>query len=73
MTSTDYAMRTRTALSVADAEAHVREHLAAEGFGVLTEIDVAGTLKAKLDLDRSAYKLLGACRPQLADRDPSRG
>ncbi len=68
MKSTDYAMKTRTGLSVAEAEAHVREQLAAEGFGVLTDIDIAGTLKTKLGVDRPEYKLLGACRPQFADR-----
>ncbi len=67
MTTTDYAMKTRTSLSPEEAEALVREHLAAEGFGVLTEIDVAETLRAKLGVERSAYKILGACRPQLAD------
>jgi len=67
MTMTEYAMKTRTDLSPGDAEALVRQQLAAEGFGVLTEIDVAATLKEKLGVDRPAYKILGACRPQLAD------
>ena len=55
----------------------VTQALAKEGFGVLTEIDVAATLKKKLDLDRPPCKILGACNPQFAakalDAEPQIG
>jgi uncharacterized protein (DUF302 family) len=55
-------------LSYEQAIAAVTESLKAEGFGVLTEIDVAATLKKKIDVDVPRYIILGACNPKLAHK-----
>jgi uncharacterized protein (DUF302 family) len=70
-----HAMETTVPLPLDQAEAAVRAALADQGFGVLTEIDVAATLKAKLGVERPALKILGACNPAFAHQalelDPS--
>ena len=55
-------------LPIAEAETAVRAELKDQGFGVLTEIDVAATLKEKLGVERSPLKILGACNPGFAHR-----
>jgi len=61
-----YAMKRTVDLSQEEAEARIRETLAEEGFGVLTEIDVRTTLRKKLDIEFMPYKILGACNPGFA-------
>jgi uncharacterized protein (DUF302 family) len=62
------AFETTVALDPGEAEAAVRQALGEQGFGVLTEIDVSATLKAKLGVDRKPLKILGACNPNFAHR-----
>ena len=62
------ALATALRTSFDEAVRRTREALAEQGFGVLTEIDVQATLKAKLGEDMENYLILGACNPPLAHR-----
>src|ERR1035437_4570629 len=65
-TSVSYALTTTVRRSFADTLDATRASLTDQGFGVLTEIDIQATMKAKLDVDVPAQVILGACRPPLA-------
>jgi uncharacterized protein (DUF302 family) len=68
MTETRYGLKVAIAVPFDAAVTHATDALKAQGFGVLTTIDVQQTLKAKLDRDFRKYVILGACNPPLADR-----
>lgn len=68
MERTSYGMKTAVGLDYESAIAKVTEELKAEGFGVLTEINVKDVLKRKLDVDFRKYVILGACNPPLAHK-----
>jgi uncharacterized protein (DUF302 family) len=63
-----FGIRKTLDLGFDEALAKIPEALKAEGFGVLTEIDVQATLKKKLDVDFRRYRILGACNPPFAHR-----
>ena len=72
-----YAFGKQVTMGFDAAVTQVTAELQKEGFGVLTEIDVAATMKKKLDVDMPRYRILGACNPPYARRaivaDPSIG
>lgn len=77
MSHPGYGFGRTVATGHAEVVARVREALKQEGFGVITEIDVAATMKEKLDRDVAPYVILGACNPgyarQVLEADPELG
>jgi uncharacterized protein (DUF302 family) len=73
----EYGIRVTLASGFTESVERTRAALAEQGFGVLTEIDVAATMKAKLGAEMAPYLILGACNPPLAHQalgiDPSLG
>ena len=64
--ATGYGIGTDVDMTFDEAVERVTELLKAEGFGVLTTIDIKETFKEKLDVDRPRYVILGACNPHFA-------
>ncbi|MDQ6994221.1 MAG: DUF302 domain-containing protein [Mariprofundaceae bacterium] len=64
----DYGMTCVFDGSIEEAEMKITDALKDVGFGILTRIDVAATLKKKIDMDRKPYIILGACNPKLANQ-----
>lgn len=63
-----YGFTTVVKGSFEDVQEKLTAALMAEGFGILSEINVQATLKKKLDVDKRPYKILGACNPVLANQ-----
>ncbi|PVA08949.1 hypothetical protein DC366_16150 [Pelagivirga sediminicola] len=60
--------RILTNVDIDDAEMRIRDALAKNGFGILTEIDVKATMKKKIDVEMEPYRILGACNPEMAHK-----
>jgi uncharacterized protein (DUF302 family) len=68
METRPYGLLVRCDATLVDAETRLRDALQAEGFGIISEIDIAAILSEKIGLQRPPYKVLGACNPGLAAR-----